>query len=439
MKLVRVLSKEDQATASFSNLFTDQITISPYSQVALINASLSLTTLTVDVTSANNSMSIKQASIPSVTVTIPTGTYGSAAFVKLLSAALNQGLTVGSSGLMFQSSLSANNVLQISFRVGKDATNTSDVDAVYSNMEFQSSKYQPTANPNNNVDKTWVYASPAERFIQGAGKLSVKMANTKGILGLISTTPAAGDSVLISDIKYGIRHRADGFYSTILNGVETISTVTYSELTDTAQFLRLSQGKITFLITRSSSDIVINSAVNYSYEDTALIPIILVESYGNFSQWSYNRDPFENSLFINNVSRNITITLPTGTRNLLGYADSTLSESTNDKTFVADNPLVDTTPPVSLSVELPQLGSMESYDGKTERRAQLVSVIPSLVKTNQDMSYNAPYPIFVDINNAYDLVLSSLEVRVLDSATNLPVALENPACSLTFAFKTRKE
>ena len=100
---------------------------------------------------------------------------------------------------------------------------------------------------------------------------------------------------------------------------------------------------------------------------------------------------------------------------------------------------VDGAHPYSLSVELPQLGSMESYDGKTERRAQLVSVIPSLVKTNQDMSYNAPYPIFVDINNAYDLVLSSLEVRVLDSATNLPVALENPACSLTFAFKTRKE
>ena len=82
---------------------------------------------------------------------------------------------------------------------------------------------------------------------------------------------------------------------------------------------------------------------------------------------------------------------------------------------------------------------MDSYDGKIERRSQLVAVIPSLIKTNQDMSYNAPYPLFIDLNNAYPIILSEFEVRLLESATGEPVSLEDPGCSLTFAIKSKKE
>ena len=42
-------------------------------------------------------------------------------------------------------------------------------------------------------------------------------------------------------------------------------------------------------------------------------------------------------------------------------------------------------------------------------------------------------------NWKYTRNLSEFEVRLLDSATGLPVSLEAPGCSLTFAIKSRKE
>ena len=450
MKLVRVLSKEDQATASFSNLFTDQITISPYSQVALINASLSLTTITVNVNSGNNTFTFKNTEGgDSYSVSLRVGDYSSTSFLTELNRAMNSQIPF-TSGRNYQwsASTAGNNVLSF-FWANSKSESLQDfefTDGVNLNTSFNSGNATIVGNEVLGAQgKSYWYSGAETPFTFGSGKLSAKI-NCAGGFGLMKASNLPTEVMDDSNIVFGIFCNTSQVYQVVINGVrKTITGVTSTSAKIPA--LILSDGKISFIVDTSQSTFLeLVDDVDFPYDGSTLLPFaqVLGRYSGSglgISEMKWNRDPSVGFTSIGGQASKPSMTFNAGSRSLLGFTtDSvTVPSQVKSTTFVGNNAIIDTTPPVSLSVELPQLGSMESYDGKTERRAQLVSVIPSLVKTNQDMSYNAPYPIFVDINNAYDLVLSSLEVRVLDSATNLPVALENPACSLTFAFKTRKE
>jgi len=447
MKLVRVLSKEDQATASFSNLFTDQITISPYSQVALINASLSLTTITVNVNSGNNTFTFKNSdSGTQYTAALRVGDYSSTSFLKELNRAINSRIPFASSGRNYQwsASTAGNNVLSF-FWANSKSESLQDfefTDGVIVNTSYNSGNPGIVGNATQGpLGKSFWYAGNDIPFTFGSGQFSAKI-NCIGGFGLMKASNLPTDTMDDTYIVFGIFCNASQTYDVVINGTRTTTTETSTGTLNPA--IVLSEGKVSFLKDTSGDKLI--DDVNFTYDGSTLVPFGQVQGQYNGSgtgilNMKWNRDPSVGFNSIGGQASKPSMTLSPGSRSLLGFTTDlvTVPSQVKSTTFVGNNAIIDTTPPVSLSVELPQLGSMESYDGKTERRAQLVSVIPSLVKTNQDMSYNAPYPIFVDINNAYDLVLSSLEVRVLDSATNLPVALENPACSLTFAFKTRKE
>ncbi len=441
MKLVRVLSKEDQSTASFSNLFTDQITIPPYSQVALINASLSLTTITVNVNSGNNTFTVRNSdgdTFADIPVNLRVGDYGIAQFLRELNRAINSVLTfTNQKNYQWKSSIAGNNVLSLSVSHAKTADYVF-TEGVANNTLSSSPNIVSTSVGQARVNKSWWYSNADRAFTKGTGKLSGSIVCVGGI-GLLRESNLPEDSGALTDdqIVFGVFVDGSGNHVFIRDGVRTTTSEVNS---GDSVSITLTEGKIRMVAGN------LDASINYSFDGDNLIPFaqILDQEPGGealrVSNLRWTRDPYLATDNTSNQTSRATVNLTSGSRILLGFNDTVLkSEIATTSTFVGNNAIIDTTPPVSLSVELPQLGSMESYDGKTERRAQLVSVIPSLVKTNQDMSYNAPYPIFVDINNAYDLVLSSLEVRVLDSATNLPVALENPACSLTFAFKTRKE
>ena len=90
MKLVRIISKEDQDTGSFSNDFSDQITLPAYTQVALVNASMSLESMTIDVNSSNGLLKYKQKSTGTEqSVVLTPGKYGKQSFLAEVSRALN--------------------------------------------------------------------------------------------------------------------------------------------------------------------------------------------------------------------------------------------------------------------------------------------------------------------------------------------------------------
>ena len=121
MKLVRVISKDSQDTANFANLFTDQITIDPYSQVALINASLSLTTLTIDVTSANNTFSIQNSRAGGqLPVSLKAGTYSDQGFLNELNRAMNT--ATATIETQWKASMTGSNILSIEYGRARGTT-----------------------------------------------------------------------------------------------------------------------------------------------------------------------------------------------------------------------------------------------------------------------------------------------------------------------------
>ncbi len=448
MKLVRVLSKENQATASFSNLFTDQITIPPYSQVALINASLSLTTITVNVNSGNNTFTFKNSDRGTqYTAALRLGDYSSTAFLTELNRAINSQIPFtnqGNRNYQWTATTAGNNVLSLAWANSKSDSlqQTEFNDGVSVNTSFNTVNSGIVGVEALGAEgRSFWYANSDIPFTFGSGQLSAKI-NCIGGFGLMKASNLPTDTMDDTHVVFGIFCNANETYDVVINGVRTTTSETSTSTLIPA--IQLSEGKVSFIEDTATGTLLVDD-VNFTYDGVTLLPFAQVQgkyaSGLSILNMKWNRDPSVSLGNIGSQTSKPSLTFTSGSRVLLGFTtDSvTLPSPVSSFTFVGNNAIIDSTPPVSLSVELPQLGSMESYDGKTERRAQLVSVIPSLVKTNQDMSYNAPYPIFVDINNAYDIVLSSLEVRVLDSATNSPVALENPACSLTFAFKSRKE
>jgi len=448
MKLVRVISKDNQATASFSNLFTDQITIDPYSQVALINASLSLTTITVNVNSGNNTFTFKNTFTGnSYTASIRVGDYSRNSFLTELNRAINSQVAFDNSNTnrnyQWTASTAGNNVLSLSWANSKSASlqNFEFDNGVSLNTSYNASNFGINGQEVlGSQGRSYWYSSTDIPFTFGSGQFSAKI-NCVGGFGLMSSSKLPIDVMDDSHVVFGIFCKADETYDVVINGVRTSTTTTSTSSLSPA--IRLSEGKVSFLEDTNTGLNLVND-VNFPYDGSTLVPFGQVQ--GKYSSglgifnMKWNRDP---SVGFDNIGGQASIpslTFNSGSRVLLGFDSDTLAgPNSTSFSFTATFPLIDTTPPVSLAVVLPQLGSMDSYDGIIERRSQLVSVIPSLVKTNQDMSYNAPYPLFIDINNAFPIILSEFEVRLLDSSTGEPVSLEAPGCSLTFAFKTRKE
>jgi len=102
--------------------------------------------------------------------------------------------------------------------------------------------------------------------------------------------------------------------------------------------------------------------------------------------------------------------------------------------FAAQNQLISSSTPTSLTVECPNLGGMiQSYDGISQKRRPIVAVIPAMEQKNGLLTYQPGYPPFIDLNNRFPIQLSKLEVRLLSSFDDTEVNLEHPGTSMTFA------
>ncbi len=132
----------------------------------------------------------------------------------------------------------------------------------------------------------------------------------------------------------------------------------------------------------------------------------------------------------------ISFTFDEDIQAVLGYDNAVVARVGVAGSFTAQQPLTDTTTPTSITVELPNLGgNILSYDGVSERRRNIVAVIPSMSQTNNNLIYDPGFPSFIDINNGYPIQVSKLDVRILSSFDDLPINLDAPGCSLTFGLQ----
>jgi len=57
---------------------------------------------------------------------------------------------------------------------------------------------------------------------------------------------------------------------------------------------------------------------------------------------------------------------------------------------------------------------LDSYDGELQSRVSYLSVIPKDDRENS-IIYDAPYPIFIDINNYQPLTVRNIKCRLLNN------------------------
>jgi hypothetical protein len=454
MKLLRVVSKENDLTSFFSNEFSEAIEIPPHSKVALINALFNIDSKSIYIpTDSVFTFTLKNGG-DDVTVSIPSGYYTSQSIVSTVEEKLNTAIdkttqlsggnlenvqflwrpSVGKSpGLL---SLSFARQKQVAFDFPEDNLKFITLDA----GTFTSSKLSGSAGQFEAFGYSNTTVIPCATTIT----MKVGGQDQKFIMGLLKEKPAGSKTYLATtDFMYGCR--SDGAHvHYIVNGVEVDSAPVGTVNPQTAIDITFNNGKVIFDTNQYEQ------AIDYDAEGFFLAAGLFAVGAA-FSATGFNPNPFNQSiedrlvqqldlplktvLHLDNAGdiTQVSLTMTDNLQTSLGYDYNPTPVRALTSAFIANNPIASTSTPSSMSVELPNLGGqITSYDGLSQKRRAIVAVIPSMLQTNGILTYEPPYPIFIDLNNPFPIQLSKLEVRLLSSFDDAPVNLDHPGCSMTF-------
>jgi hypothetical protein len=454
MKLLRVVSKENDLTSFFSNEFSEAIEIPPHSTVALINGLFNVDSKSIYIpTDSVFTFKLKQNG-DGITVSIPSAYYTSQSIISTVEEKLNTAIdkttqlnsgslenvqflwrpSVGKSPGLF--SLSFARQKQVAFDFPADNLKN----LALANGIFTSSKLSGTAAQFEAFGFSNNTVIPCATSI----KMNVGAQDQKYIVGLLKEKPAGSKTYLASiDFMYGCR--SDGAHvHYIVNGVEVDSAPVGTVNPQTAIDITFNNGKVNFDSNQYEQAIDFDA-------DGYFLAAGLWANTATFSGTGFNPNPFNQSIEDRLVQQldlplkqvlhldavgdptQITLTMSDNLQASLGYDYNPNSVRALTGSFTSNNPIANTSTPTSMTVELPNLGGqISSYDGLTQRRRAIVAVIPSMLQTNGILNYEPSYPVFIDLNNPFPIQLSKLEVRLLSSFDNAPVNLDHPGCSMTF-------
>jgi len=118
----------------------------------------------------------------------------------------------------------------------------------------------------------------------------------------------------------------------------------------------------------------------------------------------------------------------------LGFTNSVYNLPAIDNTFnlVASVPNESIFLPQSVVVELMSI-PLKSYDTDTHSRKSILAVIPNLSQKQNKVIYEAPYPLYIALNNDKDLLIRNIKARLLNDDLS-EMALDGIA-NMTLLFK----
>ena len=457
MVLIRCMS-EKQSTGSFYNDFSEPIIIEPNSKICLVNASLSLNSESITVTSGNNTLKYQiKSSGPEYTVTVPVGNYTQTGLVQALSTALNTARPYPSDNEGFRWKVGvAASTGRLSLNFGR-----SGIEALQDNL----TKLDATTNVGYLTALGSVSDTTFSRFAysdavvtSGGGYIKASILNmtdannVHGIFGLLSSKPD-GDAVTLDSTNYkiGIRVSVTAELFIIVDGVETKSSVLIGA-TD-GLVIAFNAGKVEFYKDTAGTLASLGAAVALPYDVLGHHAALSLRSTGAKGKVEYFPDPFggskllgsdivvpelplptvlHESVGLTNVVRSVvTLALTEESKLLLGFDFTTKSMNAVSGAFVAAAGLPSSNVPSNILVEVPTFFTMRSYDSKTRKRRPMISVIPSLIQNANRLVYDSQYPVWIPLDNAYPQSISRLDVRLLDSDTDEEIRLEAPGATLT--------
>lgn len=423
MKLIRLISPENSKIADIKNVFSDEIVVTPYSKIALLNASIGLSDKSIVVDNSNNTFNFKTAvSADQRTVTITNGKYTQTSLVTGLAKQINASLQNSQYDNFVEWGVKIDNEkLQIEFSRSNSQTTTIDFDT--RNMIKSGSTIKKENGTNGSWDG-WAYT---KQFVcRGATetKFGFNRSDRHFVAGLISESdlPGPADILEPSSYTYGIElTNATGSwtYHKVLNGVSTDTGV--APTTSNALRIKISGGEIVYEIQDNTNAVLYESKEPYNYPTKYRFAGSIQSNSDNIKSLIFcpsfynNAQPLQMPVGLGATPTKVSISFPSeGVRNLLGFQNNAYNSvnNTTKALFEAEDSMRNTVTPPSVMIKLMNL-SLQSYDGDTGRNSSIISTIPSFQQAGQFLVYNAPQLIPIDLNNEYSFILNQLHVQLL--------------------------
>jgi hypothetical protein len=444
------------------------LNISPRSKVALVNASFSIDANSIVVESNNNTLQYKRKDNDAMfDVEIAQGSYTQTGFRRALLQALSVvQINIDSGNNNMNTSFQWNippvdesGKLKLQFRRQgiEPMTNVTLTSMTIIGVNDASFQANAGASP---VGQYNHYAVSNMAFSNGTGIFTCQFRDnagqnkSTGIMGLVQKKPTS-DGVQASDFKYAILADSTGNYYTIEDGIATDSTIAVGN-DESVRIMLCGEDEVDagYLMFQYEDTVfgwttLAKSSTVYDFNGGNHFPVVALSGANNqILNAKFASDPFyttditqlRDSLDAVKATK-VTIYFTEKSAELMGFDERLHSISSVTGEFQAVIPLEETNTPPSLTIELPSLGEFSSYDSVSGDRRQILAVCPilNLNSLASNITYNPPYPIFVDIDNGYTIPLTQMIVRVLNSATNEPVTLDGQGCSMTIAFASEKE
>jgi hypothetical protein len=450
MRLIRLTTENENCF--FESIFNSDLTIKPYSKVALSSFTTQLDNLNMVIDSQNNEISYTvDGDTNAKTLTLPNGVY--------TSSDVNN-FWIETTRLFNTSMSNAVNQINRQWRcsiLGGRAAFELKSGAIVAPLTIVSTNLYST----KNLTSGGTGGGKMKRATAGIGNdafLYIKSPNNKGasslrstifsdniagiqsgfVLGYTASNPSVTTTVINpTSYLYAIRYvDLTQPYKIIINGVET-ATITTPEIGDIIT-IDIFGGEIYYRIYKSGSPIVIslyNNNIPYDHQ-TDLFPLLLfVGSNTIMYNTQFTSDPYYNITNTitgpNVVDNNLTIVpLPNkqaetkcflqfnspDLATVLGFKKSRYPDAgfqnEAEPTFLAELPFSLRDFSESYVVELLNI-KLDSMDSLTQGQRSILYLIPQLSQIKEHVVFQVPQLIFLNINNRDELSLREIRARVL--------------------------
>ncbi len=460
MRLIRLLSPSPigrPISSEFECYFMDNIMIKPNSKIALLNASVPLNPNDVYIDNLTNTLTFRTAQgLPTRTATLPTQGYTIPSLLKALNNAVNDQLhvDVGSEcGFLVDFVLQQIVSNSIRMNVWRGKNSYMDLsDGVNPGGGITMAGNNFTRAAGGDVNNTFLLARKPLLTSCGYFRTQIKTAIRNISIG-VSSTYAELDTFADGRFSFMIGIRDVGgakqyYYKDNTNAYINVDLAICSPVLGDWVELAITEGNVIGNIYRNNNPVTADPLFSYPRDvNDMYFPCIALRQQGaTVTPPSLIYDPRaftseEGDIVWNNtpttsylsryeepeiIQRNLdelgtlprpypgifTITFTQALASVLGFTILSFSDASTPQAYLASSAVNVLTSPKNLIVEIQSL-PLESFDSVEKKRRNIVAIVPQLTERNNSLIYEANVPIFLDLNNNFDINLRSIRVKVL--------------------------
>ena len=448
MKLLKLST--DGVKGEYSNYFREPIHIPANARIGLKTASISLSSKVIEVNATNNHIQFKLKNAGATfDVYIPSGKYSYSEFLQQLYESFNSALphressTVGIYD-MFQFSYDNNRRLEASYHKGNIAFPTLLTSSANITIDETTKSID---NPSAAIP--WgkiVYSN--DLFAKSNGYIKFKNPGNaySYVIGLTNFNVSSNATLQPADYAFGYRFVYTDIFL-ILNGNEY--QVPFTHDIDDTYYIAFHDGYVDFFVVTDSGlvqnylgpVVTANNIPDEQYYIDFTAEYTFAASFadkGKVEELFYSRDPFVidtatgSSRVIRALPNDIidsvgdldkyksstqasklSFTFVNESNKLFGWGQyKTLTKTSTHFRLTAPGPIDILDNSRLLLVNLPNLTSLNSFDGKTSKREEIIDVVPLNLSESYYVNYDPNNIHFVDINNANALSIQNFTVRL---------------------------